>query len=274
MNQAKSSSRIHSIVRAAFAAAVLPVLFLYIMISKPDYKIMNALSYVVLPVANFVGDIVTWPIRAVGGAIENVTEFSKLRTENEELRIRLDQALINQNNFEIALAENKKLKQELNIKNMQPYDTLVADVIHDNSAIGHNTFIINRGKQDGIKQGMAVVSTDMNLVGVIIDTANNYARARALTDVNSSIAVRIVGSEVYGFISGNGSKRPKIGFFSDPEFQPSDGIKLVTSNISGMLPAGTLVGKVVDGNNVEVKPVSSVSRVMVLKFDTEQNEYK
>lgn len=275
MNQAKtSSSRINSIVRAAVMAAVLPVLFIYIMISKPDYKLMNALSYIVLPVAQVIGDIVTWPIRAIGGAIENITEISKLRTENEELRIRLDQALINKASCEIAIDENKKLKKELNIKSMQPYDTVIADVIHDNSAIGHNTFIINRGKKDDIRPGMAVVSTDMNLVGIIIDTANEYARVRSLTDVDTNVAVRIVGSEVYGFITGNGAKRPKIGFFSDPEFQSSDGIKLVTSNISGMLPAGILVGKVVDGNDVEIKPVSTVSRVMILKYDTEQNEYK
>ena len=70
MNQAKTSSKINSIFRAVATAAVLPVLFIYIMVAKPDYKIMNMLSYIVLPVAEFVGDVVTWPLRAVGNLIE------------------------------------------------------------------------------------------------------------------------------------------------------------------------------------------------------------
>lgn len=274
MNQAKTSSKINSIFRAVATAAVLPVLFIYIMVAKPDYKIMNMLSYIVLPVAEFVGDVVTWPFRAVGNLIENISETSNLRAENEELRAKLDMALINKNNCDIAIAENKRLEKELDIKKHQPYDMIVADIIHDNSAIGHRTFIINRGEKDGIKQGMAVVSTDMKLVGIIADSANNFSRVRSLTDSDTNIAVRVAGSEVYGFLTGNGSARPTIGFLSDPEFQPTNGIHLITSNISGILPAGILVGTLTDKKDVNIVPVSTLSRVMILKFNTPQNEYK
>ena len=82
MNQNKISSRLRTIIKSAVAAAVLPVLFIYIMIAKPDYRIMNGLAHVVLPVANWVGDVITWPVRAVGAAIENVRELSNLRSEN------------------------------------------------------------------------------------------------------------------------------------------------------------------------------------------------
>ena len=274
MNQSKTSSRIRSILHAVATAAVLPVLFVYIMVAKPDYKIMNALSYVVLPVAEFVGDIVTWPFRAVGSLIENISETSNLRAENEELRAKLDKALIDKQNCDIAIAENKKLAHELNIKLSQPYDLILADVIHDNSAIGHRTFIINRGEKDNIKKGMVVVSTDMNLVGIIEDSANNFSRVRALTDADTNIAVRVAGSEVYGFLTGNGSERPTLGFLSDPEFQLTNGIKLVTSNISGILPADIMVGTLTSKKDVQIVPVSRLSRVMVLKYNTPQNEYK
>lgn len=274
MNQSKTSSRIRSILHAVATAAVLPVLFVYIMVAKPDYKIMNALSYVVLPVAEFVGDIVTWPFRAVGSLIENISETSNLRAENEELRAKLDKALIDKQTCDIAIAENKKLAHELNIKLSQPYDLVLADVIHDNSAIGHRTFIINRGEKDNIKKGMVVVSTDMNLVGIIEDSANNFSRVRALTDADTNIAVRVAGSEVYGFLTGNGSERPTLGFLSDPEFQLTNGIKLVTSNISGILPADIMVGTLTSKKDVQIVPVSRLSRVMVLKYNTPQNEYK
>ena len=81
------------------------------MIAKPDYTIMNGLAHVVLPVANWVGDVITWPIRFVGSTIENVRELSNLRTENEELRVRLDDALRNKNLCEVAIAENQKVSK-------------------------------------------------------------------------------------------------------------------------------------------------------------------
>lgn len=274
MKQNKISSKIYPLVRAVATAAVLPVLFIYIMIAKPDYAIMNALGHVVVPVARGVGDVITWPFRVVGNTIGGIVELSALREENKELRARLDEAMINKDLCNVAIKENQKLSNELGLVKTQPRDAVIADVIRDNRAMGHNTFIINRGGRDGVETGMVVATTDMRLAGIIIDSANNFSRVRALTDVDTNIAVRVVGSEVYGFMTGNGSKYPTMGFFSNPEFQPAQGIKLVSSNISGVLPAGLIVGEMIDDSDVKVADPEQMSRVMVLKFDTPKNEYR
>ncbi len=274
MKQNKLSAKIYPLIRAAATAAVLPVLFIYIMVAKPDYVIMNALGHVVVPVAQGVGNVVTWPFRVVGRAFDGVLQVSSLRAENEELRAKLDAAIINKDKCEIAIAENQKLIQELDLIKAQPRDAIIADVINDNSAMGHNTYLINRGARDGIESGMVVTSTDMRLAGIVIDAAQNFSRVRALTDADTNIAVRVIGSEVYGFMTGNGSDNPTMGFFSDPEFQATRGIKLVSSNISGVLPAGLVVGEMIDGTDVDVIPHNKLSRVLVLKFDTPQNEYR
>lgn len=274
MNQNKISSKLYHIAKAVATAMVLPVLFIYIMVAKPDYHLMNALGHVVVPVAGWIGDIVTWPIRTIGATIDGIAEISSLRAENEELRARLDAALINKNACDVAIEENKKLGRELDLVNAQPRDTLIADIIHDNSALGHNTYIINRGITDGIDKGMVVVTTDMVLAGIVIDVSGHFSRVRALTDTDTNIAVRVVGSEVYGFMTGNGSSKPTMGFFSDPEFQASHGLKLITSNISGVLPSGLVVGEMIDDTYVNVVSPSRLSRVMVLKFDTHKNEYR
>ena len=274
MKQGKISSKIYPIIRAVAHAAVLPVLFIYIMVAKPDYAIMNALGHIVVPVAQVVGDVVTWPLRVIGNTISGISQISTLRAENEELRARLDAATIDKYMCEVAIKENQKLNRELDIVNAQPRDAIIADVIHDNRAMGHNTYIINRGARDGVETGMVVATTDMRLAGVIVDSANNFSRVRALTDTNTNIAVRVVGSEVYGFMTGNGSKNPTMGFFSNPEFQPARGIKLVSSNISGVLPAGLIVGEMIDATDVAVADPDEISRVMVLKFDTPENEYR
>ncbi len=273
MNQNKLSSRAYAIIKSAIVAAVLPVLFIYIMIAKPDYRIMNAMAHVVVPVAHWTGSIITWPVRATGALIENIHDLTELRTENEELRARLDEALSNKSECEVAIRENQKLARELDTVRMQPAGAIIADIMLDNSAFGHNTFLIRRGAADGIEKGQVAVSMDGRLMGVVIDVAAHFARVRALTDSASNIAVRVVGSEVYGFMSGNGSSVPTMGFFSDPEFQPTTGLRLVTSNISGVLPAGIIVGDMINESDVRITPPARATRVMILRFDG-NGEYK
>ena len=270
MGQNKLSSKLRTIIKSAVAAAILPVLFIYIMIAKPDYKLMNGLAHVVVPVANWVGDVITWPIRAVGNAAENIRELSNLRDENERLRNALDAALRDKNMCDIAVAENQKLAQELDIVQTMSRGAVVADVQYDNTAFHHSTFFINKGTNSGLDKNMVVIAPDGRLVGVIIDVASNFARVRALTDADTNIAVRIVGTEVYGFLHGNGSDTPTLGFFSDPEFQPSAGVKLVTSNISGVIPNDIYVGETINETDVNVRQPETLSRVIVLQFDTDK----
>lgn len=272
MNQKRLSSRVYPLIRAAIAAAVLPVLFIYVMIAKPDYKLMNAAAHVVVPVARGVGDVITWPVRAVGNTVVNIRELANARAENEELRARLDAALAQSDAGMVALAENQRLNRELDTVRSQPQRAIIADITHDAAAFNHNTFFVSRGADDDISTGMVVVSMDGRLVGVITDVAAAYARVRAISDAASNIAVRIVGADVYGFVQGGGG-RARLDLLSDPAFQPATGNVLVTSNISGILPAGIVVGTIDSDGNITFTNPKSISRVMILKFDG-QNKYK
>lgn len=273
MIQKTLSSKVFSYAKSALAAAVLPVFLIYILIGKPDYAIMNGLSHVVLPVANWVGDVVSWPVRAVGNVATSIRELSNIRSENEELRAKLINAERQKSECDIAITENQRLSKELDIVREMPQKTIVAQIRYDNQAFHHNTFFINKGVRSGIEIGMAVVSFEGVLVGVTSDVGVNYAKVRALSDTRSNIPVRIAGSEVYGFLQGNGGTAPTMGFFSDPEFQPTPGLKLVTSNIRGVLPDGIIVGEMGEDLDAIVLPPTRISNVMVLQFDG-KDKYK
>jgi len=265
MNQKKLTSRVYSVAKAAAAAAALPVFFIYIMVAKPDYRIMNAAAHVVVPVATAIGDVITWPFRAVGGMIDNVRELSGLRRENAMLREELDAMRMRGAECDVAMADVQKLSRELDIVRTTP-GAIAADVVHDNAALHHNTYLISKGARHGIEPGMVAVTFDGMLAGIVIDAAPGFSRVRALTDADTNIAVRVAGSEVYGFMHGTGGGRPVMGFFSDPEFQPDAGIRLVTSGISGVLPEGIMVGVMDNETDVKIKSPSALSRVMILKF--------
>jgi rod shape-determining protein MreC len=174
----------------------------------------------------------------------------------------------------VAILENKKLIRELGLARNTDYETVIADVMYDNSAAHHETFMINRGAADGVEPGMVVISFDNKMVGTVIDSGMHFARVRSLIDSSTNIAVRIAGSEVHGFLRGDGSSVPTVGFFSDHGFKGTKGIKLLTSNISGVLPPEIYVGEMKNESEVDVALPWNVSRVIVLKFTGENGDYQ
>jgi len=267
----KVGTRAAELVRSGIIAALLPVFLLYVFLDKPDYKIANATVGVVVPVAKVVGDGLTWPFRAIGSVARGIRELAAAQKENEELRARLYRALQRQNECDILAAEIQRLEGQIDLAREIPQKTIMARVIYDNTAFSRNTFMISKGTDAGVRTGMAVVSADGFLAGIVTDAHPDFAKVRGLSDAKSSIPVRVAGSGVYGFLTGGGTS-PVFEFFSDQEFSPSRGIKLVSSGIKGNLPNGVPIGTVrrVGKKFAYVKlgaPPSKIHDVMVLVFD-------
>lgn len=268
----KTSKRIAEIARASVVASLLPIFFLYMLLDKPDYKIMDAARVIVVPAAQAVGDGLSWPFRAVGRLTGSFREHMTAMRENEELRARLDEALRRNNACDAAIAENQRLEQQLDIASKTQPRAIVARVVLEDSAFRHTTLTISKGASAGVRTGHAVVSMDGSLVGIVTDVFDDMARVRGLADTKSNIPVRVAGSGVYGFLRGNGEAPPSFEFFSDQEFVPTEGILLVSSGIKGNLPNGIPVGTVAK-NGTQEAPVrlsageSGAHEVMVLGFD-------
>ena len=268
----KIGTRAAELIRGGIVAALLPVFFLYVFLDKPDYKIANATSGVIVPMARAAGDLFTWPLRAVGNMADGIRELSNARAENEELRARLDNALRNQNECVILSAENQKMSRQIDMANGFYQKTIMARISHDFSAFSHKNFIISKGTIHGVQNGMAVVSSDGFLAGIVIDAHSDFARARGIEDAKSSVPVRVAGTGVYGFLTGMGNASPLFELFSDQEFEPAIGIKLLSSGIKGNLPNGIPIGTVirVGKKSAYVKlgaPAGKIHDVMVLEFD-------
>ncbi|MCL1785848.1 MAG: rod shape-determining protein MreC [Alphaproteobacteria bacterium] len=268
----KISSRLSEIIRAFTAASLLPVFFFYILLDKPDYKIMNAVRHVIVPTAHVVGDALSWPFRAFGRSAANFYTLTQAKRENEELRVRLDAALSRQSLCDTAIMENQRLETLLGIARDAPLKTIIARAVLEYSAFRHTTLSISKGTADGIREGQAVISTDGSLLGVVAEVFENSARVRGLEDTKSNIPVRVAGSEVYGFLRGNGERAPIFEFFSDQEFVPTRGIRLVSSGIRGNLPNGIFVGVVDREGKIEARvklgaQIGGAQEVIVLQFD-------
>ncbi len=273
MHTKRAYSRLYQYIRATFAGLVATFVIIYAITGRPDYHAATTVARTFLPVAKYAGDIITWPVRISGRTATKIRQIVTLRAQNEELRAKLADAMLRANEFDIAQAEVHRLREIVGLRVRVPKNTIVAEIKFDGAALAHNTFFISKGTGSGVGVGMAVVNMQGQLVGQIIDTGSDFARARALRDSKSNIPVRIAGTNVYGFLTGNGTHNASLGFLSDPNFEITPDLDVVTSGIRGVLPDGLIVGRTRDKTDVAIANPVRDSAVLVLEFDGTQ-KYK
>lgn len=257
-----TSSKLAKKVQAAIAACLLPVFFLYVLLDKPDYKIMNAMADIVVPAARAVGDGITWPVRLADKLGENIRVRQGIRSENRNLRKRLDELTAQQTSCIPLGAENQRLEQALDIVRSQPSKAVLARVVYENASFANNTFTLDKGENSGISTGNAVISKDGFLVGTIINVGTDTAQVRGLRDTGANTPVRVAGSDVLGFLRGRGNAQPVFELFSDQEFLPTPGVMLLSVSAGGNLPDGIPVGKIKSAGDGKSAPVTPGAKIM------------
>ena len=162
----------------------------------------------------------------------NVEKVDSLEAENEELK-----------------QELKKLKDELNVDHvLSDYDYLNATVINRNPLSWYNNLTIDKGSNNGVKEGMVVI----NSTGVIgktinVSTFSSDVRLITTTDTDNKISVSIIsdGKKLTGVINRYDYKTKcfEVEGISNTD-KVSVGDMVYTSGLGGVFPSGVLVGKV------------------------------
>jgi rod shape-determining protein MreC len=108
-------------------------------------------------------------------------ENRALQEENERLRAQIAE----QQNAEQRIRE---LEEALGVKQSRPEDDfLVADVIAQHSSGIQRAIAINRGRGDGIDEGMVVLSRNGSLVGTVTRVFEDFAWVRLITDPDAAV---------------------------------------------------------------------------------------
>ncbi len=136
-----------------------------------------------------------------------------------------------------ALTEdNQRLRSQLSFAGRTPYQTLAADVTRKSVNSPRKFVIINRGQQDGVKSGNAVVSGGF-LVGVVSQVDNGSAEVQLITDSQFRATATAAGAE--GVI-----KTEYGSLIFDLVPKPLAVQTLIrTDGVDGVLPPGLSVGR-------------------------------
>ena len=199
-------------------------------------------------------DIPGW---ALGRAVEFFVTQAQLRQENEFLR---QQNLINSASLQTLgtlEAENKHLRGLLSLRDRVPRRTIPAQVQRMHPDPFSRRAVIDRGVQDGIKAGLAVVDA-IGLIGQVTRVYPWQSEVTLITDKDQAIPIQVQRSGLRGVLFGIGYDGALELRYMPVSADVQNGDTLVTSGIDGTYPSGLPVAKV---TNVERNAALSFARI-------------
>lgn len=222
--------------------------------------LMNVVSFrfndKMAPVQSAVGGVITpmqRGINTIGRKIakqtKHITTMNKLLKQNDALKKKLDEMsaenrLLQQDKYELEdFRKLYKLDEQY-----ASYPKVAARVISSDPDNWYNTFIIDKGSEDGLAVNMNVMAGD-GLVGIITDVKKSYSTVRSIIDDDSNVYGTFLKTSDSCIVSGN------LQLMNDGVIEVSsisgnakieDGYEVVTSQISDKYLSGILIGYVHD----------------------------
>jgi len=234
---------------------VLLVAFLLLVIGA---KYFHSFKFTVLEITSVPIRIISYPIAEIKKILyyhRTFNEYKRLKGETDVLRARLV-------GLEEVVQENARLENLLKFKRQLVYSSVVASVVGRDPSYWNSTMIIDKGKVDGIRQGMPVVNA-LGVVGKIAEVGSDSSKVILLTDPQFSVAALIQGPRESGLVSGTlqGVCRMK---YIRADAQIRIGNKVITSKLSSSFPEGLLIGEIISIDDKLSKPtVESLVRPSV-----------
>ncbi|MGD0336764.1 MAG: rod shape-determining protein MreC [Candidatus Omnitrophota bacterium] len=144
---------------------------------------------------------------------------------------------------EEAALENERLKQLLNFKKKSNFRVIPVRVIGRSPDSWSSTVIIDKGRYDGIKQGMPAI-TYVGLAGRVVEAGQFISKILLINDPALGVSALIQRSRQEGLVSGT------LGNYLIMKYLPEDAdIKVkdnvITSGLNAIYPKGLLIGTVV-----------------------------
>ncbi len=195
---------------------------------------------------------VTSPIQtlfsSIGGRVQAaynfIAELQHLSAENRRLRQKVEEyeqaALV----AEELKQENQRLREMLEFQEREAFALEPAQVIGRSPDTWNQTIVINRGKNQGVKQNMPVINTE-GLVGHITSVSSSTSKVLLIINPDSAVSGMVQESREMGMVEGEGIESSKLQMINIPkDAEISLGQNIISSGVGPVFPKGLLVGHV------------------------------
>lgn len=128
----------------------------------------------------------------INDAFLGLTDRGDLNRENKRLREELETLKVQLAEQQDAEKRVHDLEAALGLQESRPEDKLLAaDVIAEEPSGLKRTIAINRGLNDGLDEGMVVLSRAGSVIGIVSRAYNDFAWIRLITDPESSVNAQV-----------------------------------------------------------------------------------
>lgn len=180
--------------------------------------------------------------------------------------------LIQKNINESLEKEIQELKDLLDLnQTLTEYKVENATVISRNKSYWFNTITIDKGKKDGVKKDMAVI-TKSGLVGKISKAYSTTSEVKLITTTDAnfkvSVGIKIGEEDTYAILNGYDAKENLLKVVGvDKTLNIENDTTVVTSGLGDLFPRGIYVGVVQKQENDKY----NLSKTLYLKSSQDFN---
>ncbi len=192
-------------------------------------------------------EVVTGTAGRISRQITAIPRYPQLPGEVDRLKREINRLEVENMELRTFDAENSRLREQLGYQPRSRWPLVACDVIGRTQDGWWQTITINKGRDDGIEPGMAVVTRE-GLVGKTVEASDSAAKVLLLADPSCRVSARFAGARVFGIVAGRGpSWRGQIVCrmdFINKSVPVAPGDEVVTSGLGGVFPPDIPVGHV------------------------------
>ncbi len=176
---------------------------------------------------------------------KNVFGVRQLVKENLFLKSEVDFFRGEYFKLENVAGENEFLRQAMDLEKGERHQKLVlADILSFDPFQANDSFVINKGKQNGIKENDPIILSGNIVVGRVKEAGEKESRVLLITSSQSKITAVSEDDLAKGVVAGSASGALSIDLIlKDVELHP--GQILLTSGLDGIFKRGLLLGELV-----------------------------
>jgi rod shape-determining protein MreC len=195
---------------------------------------------------------------------ESARSRDALRMENQELRNRQRQLEIRTARYDALARENAELRGLRDALPPVAEKWLVAEVVNVQPNSLRQSYLLNRGTQNGVFKSQAVLD-DQGLIGQTTHVGPWSAEVILITDPEHAVPVEIerTGLRTIAVGTGTGLALPYLPANADVK----QGDLLITSGLGGVFPQGYPVGRVSGVSREAVQPLAQVRATPLARLD-------
>jgi rod shape-determining protein MreC len=260
-------ARVSALGLRALVLAAVSVAIMVIDYRQQHLKVLrSALQAAVYPLQV----VVQSPLAGWDWARAQFATRTSLIADNARLSRELDEDRLRLQRLEAVEQENVRLRALVQAAPRVPDQVLLAEILRLDVDPYRQRVLINRGTNDGVRKGQAVIDAD-GVFGQVTNVGPFSAEVLLISDAAHALPVQISRNGLRTIADGTGDPRR----LTLPYLPRNADVKvddvLLSSGLGGVFPAGYPVGKVTEVRRDPSQPLAVVSAEPAAALDRDRN---